>query len=221
MPKSKQKVSKAVVKYVNNKLKVNSELKTYDNMGQTFPVTTSWAVLIPEAIGQGVTVSTRIGEQIKMFEMKFRAYLATSTSGTALINIDNSSRVRFIVFRDKHGGSAPTGQGSASTSLMSTNVLDAQFNLETIERYEIVYDRIYNILQSPTTVGPMPTSDVKGVVSLDIHRKHKRPVLIDYLDTTGTLPSKNRLYLAIIADTLATSQVIQLRGGMRIRYRDE
>lgn len=209
-------VSKAVKKFVKHAIAVAPELKAYNNINQVVNPSATWGIFVPESISQGLDDNNRIADHVKVQNVSWRAQIWTSTGATVISNIQNSSRVRIVVFKDRFGSSQPTGQGTASTSLMLTNSINSNYNFELKDRYDIVYDKIHEIMQGVST-NSLP-NNVAGV--RDIIHTFKQKYTIEYLDTTGTLPSQNRLYVAYITDSLGTSQVISLQQTFRYFFTD-
>lgn len=219
-------VSKAVKSYVEKKLSTESELKSYVNVQNITPLGAgTWNMFVMETIPQGVTVGQRVGETIKLSDIQIRGQIFSSTFATGAYTINNSSKIRMVIFRDKFGGSAATGAGTPSTSIMATNSSLSTINYETKNRYHIVFDKVFHLQQGPyNTVAyaaaTMPTSEVHGLPQFHKVIRHKKGLEVDYLDTTGTLPSKNRYYMTYFVDQIATNQVIQISWDSRYLFRD-
>lgn len=187
---------------------------------------TAGAVLKLSTIAQGDDINNRNGDEVSPLRQSLTLTMETSTVGTAGFTTNNLSIVRVIVFQDRHGDSTPTVNGTTNTSVLAAASVSANYNLDTMDRYKILYDKRFSLAQAPfintaqaNAVYPVGNSGVSNIHMIKIGRNLPLKKM-EFADTTGTLPAKGQTYILTIVHALATSQVITIAGYSRLKYKE-
>lgn len=143
-------------------------------------------------IAQGVTKSTRLGDQIRLERIQFRIQCIDSVT-SAPGNFCN----RILIVRDKSAtGVSPVVSGTAA-SILTGAVSLSMPNPGTLDRFVVMKDYTYN---SNSVVA----GDIPGMFWFDM----KCNLVLDYIDTSAAIGSagSNALFVVVVTDsTSATS----------------
>jgi len=143
-------------------------------------------------IAQGVTKSTRLGDQIRLTRLQLRIQATDSQSAAS-----GNFCCRILLVKDKAAtGVLPVLNGAANAVMTNTTTL-AMPNPSTLDRFTILKDVTYNGNQI-----------VNGTISGEYYFDMKFNTPMDYLDTGSTISSagSNSLFLIVVTDyTAATS----------------
>lgn len=224
-PRAAVKVSPAVRHYVKSRLLRKGEMKSFDTAVSINPATAG-AIVKLSTIAQGDDINNRDGDQISARSQTIHFSLETTTASTGNPTPNNLSVVRIIIFQDRYGDSTPTVSGTTNTSLLAAASITANYNLDTMDRYKILYDRKHTLSQRPfidtaqlNAVYPVGNQSINNLQF--IRRTFKLNKKMEFADTTGTLPAKNQTYILTIVHALGTSQVITISGYTRLKFKDE
>lgn len=131
------------------------DLKYYDIGQITTPASTTGAFYLLNTIDQGVTQTTRIGNDIGIRKIFFRMLIQNNNDPES----NHPVFFRCILFYCPQRVATPT-----STTLLSAAQVEAPRNLSQAKDYRILYDEI------------IPVSSLESVAPININIDHKLPV---------------------------------------------
>lgn len=216
-------VSQKVKAFVKKEIKKAPELCAFDTAISINPATAG-AIQKITSVAQGDDINNRQGDSINALSQQLRLALETTTAGTGAYTPNYNSIVRIIMFQDMYGGSTPTVSGTTNTSLLAAASINANFNIDCVKRYRILYDRQHQVAQLPLINTGLANAHVGFVDNPGtklIRIKKKLRNTMDFADTTGTLAAKGQVYIFTITHALATSQVMTLSGYSRLYFREK
>lgn len=214
-------LAKKVRKIENNLI----ELKWIDIALAATPIpngsgvtTNSWSFPV-----QGDTAFTRNGNVINPTSFLMKLTLNTDP------DLIEPCRVRVLVFWDRQcNGAVPTIQGINANGLLDDTVITdttkSYRNLNTIERYTILSDKLYTfnpVLQLTTTLaGAVTTTTTVVALERTISARYKlsRKIKLDANAGAITDVVTNSLNVTIISDQAANQP--EVIGSFRMYYRD-
>lgn len=179
---------------------INTEKKYLDTPASG-NCTQAGTVVSVNLIAQGMDLNNRVGDSVKIQDMKLFFTLAVGAA---------NSNVRVVLFRDlENQGTLPLGSdifsdaGGAGAAVSQYNFVNTQ-----APRFSILYDELYslNILQEVSATGVYQAS----------HRGHIR-----FRGTTGATASlaEGSLFLVFFTDVAATLPTY--RFNFRLEYTDD
>lgn len=210
------------VKKSIRKMQNDEELKYFDVYYNT-TADTSGNVTILNAMAQGNTQITRIGNEISCTSVQFR--------GTIYQNVDASlggTEVRLMVLWDRQPNSAdPTIAGLNNGILNNvtvTNLMLSPYTYENQDRYRILYDKRF-IINANTWYDydiPATTATIDSVLPMYIPFKKKlklsRNTKYDNAAAGITSISSNSLVFVAISNQATLVPTIQ--SGFRLYFKD-
>lgn len=188
-------------------------------------------------IPSNISATGRIGNDINVSSMSCNLVVYASSAQF------NHSQARCIVFWDRQAnGDAPPlwvkygdvfrdGLLDNSVTLSNDLWINAPYNIETHDRYTVLYDKTYNMVptvaQSVTySGGPLPSDPEYGVATAFgapavVYRKHfklSRKIKYSNTDAGPDAIVSNAIYVAWITNSDAYPCTV--RGTIRLNYRD-
>ena len=207
------------VKHIENDL---MELKYFDyNFGPTNVTTTGVILEGQMLITQGDTASTRTGNKINPTSLQIR--LGLNTINTLLIPV----KVRMIAYWDRQANGASSVLANVNNGVLDNSTISSIVysprNLNTVDRYTIVYDKVFVINPTAWTAYSSGTPNVvenSFPIEKYISKAFKLGRQIRYDTNTGTLADlvSNAFYIAFVSDVSSDYPVIE--GGCRLYFRD-
>lgn len=202
------------IKHIENNL---IELKHIDlfNAGTAATVAGVTEFLLP--LGQGDTNILRNGNNIVPSSIQAKLQLFSDSLNVA------TSNIRCIIFWDRQcNGAAPilTGAGGLLDVSVITDPTQAPLNYDSIHRYKVIFDKIYQIVpQVPlTVVAGTTTSVVQIIKQVNIYRKLGRQVKFSGTGATIASVLTNSLNVAYFTDNNTTAPLFQ--SAFRTYFRD-
>lgn len=176
-------------------------------------------------MAQGDTQITRTAAQIKLTSLQFRYRIAGAATRLFF------STIRIIVFWDRQAnGAAPPVAGDPiagvigllNTNLATTQLVEAPFQYENIDRFHVLFDKIMVInplVSTAFTVGTGVTSAVAPVEILcNKYIKLNRTTKYDAAAAGIASINTNSLYMLVVSDLAATLPAGE--GVARIYFKD-
>lgn len=194
------------------KINRNIELKESDmNIASTALNPVGIVRSFVDAIAQGTADNQRVGTMISPTSLQFRAYLRSNTTTVG------PSTSRLIVAWDKQADQLNppvSGANGVLDSTVVTNELLSPFNHDNIERYTILYDKVFtlNVNSSTSSTTTVPNGKY-------IKKKIKLSRNIRYGTIGAGVPITNNLVFIWLTDTLLAGQPT-FEMGSRLYYKD-
>lgn len=207
------------VKHIENDL---MELKYFDYSFGPTNVTNTGVILEGHMlIMQGDTASTRTGNKINPTSLQLRCGL--NTIDATLIPV----KVRMIAYWDRQANGASSVLANINNGVLDnttiSSIVYAPRNLNTVDRYTIVYDKVF--VFNPTawtsyTSGTPNAVDTAFPIEKYISKAFKLGRQVRYDTNTGAVADlvSNAFYIAFASDVAADYPVIE--GGIRLYFRD-
>lgn len=207
------------VKHIENDL---MELKYFDYSFGPTNVTNTGVILEGHMlITQGDTASTRTGNKINPTSLQLR--MGLNTVDTLLVPV----KVRMIAFWDRQANGASPVLANINNGLLDNSTIGtivyAPRNLNTVDRYTIVYDKVMVINPTAWTSYTSAVPNVVGTafpIEKYISKAFKLGRQIRYDTNTGALADlvSNAFYIAFVSDAASDEPVME--GGIRLYFRD-
>lgn len=202
-----------------SKIEGEAELKHIDHYENNLSVPdTPPEIVHISGISQGIDTSQRIGNEVNVTSLQFRAILRTNVLQLA------TSTVRMLIVKDKGpDGAAPSiGQILDTTTISRTTI--APYNRNNSDRFKIIYDKLFSISPNGTrdsvdTAGNI-NADVLIEKELNFKKKFKMGHKMKFTGTGSGLSfvASNSL-LFIVLGALSTN-VPTITIGTRMYYKD-
>jgi len=186
--------------------------------GTTAYVNNADTVTCFNPITQGNTSGTMVGRKCILKSLNFTFNIITPPLVAASFGVYKNLPVRVLFFYDKsNNGAAP-----AVTDLLVQQTTTSLRNLDNIDRFIMLYDKIFQTGQNSTITGSVTYNMVGGNLSETIKSYIKMSLPFDGPSTAGAVAGINSgaiFYLAI-QDNAAVSSGTYITGSGRIRFTD-
>jgi len=161
-------------------------------------------------IPQDITESGRIGRKVVIRSVQFNIRWNPNST------VENDN-VRFMLVQDKQCNGA-TAIVSGNGGVLETASVTSYRNLESIDRYNVLYDNVFFFAARAVLAGPTYYSN--DIPMKSFYKRCYIPIEYDASVTTGALTSirSNNLFLLCVATD--NNNVIGVNGVCRIRYTD-
>lgn len=207
--------------------KINSEteLKWNDSFGtitssDTAATVAANAVLL-NAMAQGTTAITRLGDLITMTSLQIRFLISSD------IDRITTTQVRILIFFDRQANAAAPVIGSNNdTALLDNSVVtllyNSPFNHRCSERYRVIYDKRVDMNPLCVFDFDVATGTTSQVVQLGDSYKFKKSLStkVKFNGAGGAIGDviTNSLHIAVI--TAQATELPLVQFGARIYYKD-
>lgn len=207
------------VKKQLREIKGNTELKYFDsNLDDADLAGGSLTVLNDMATGD--TQITRTGGQIKLTSLQFRYRISSNAARLSFTS------VRIIVFWDRQANGANpavagnplvAGEHALLNNAMSTDLVEAPYQYENIDRFHVLYDKI--IAMNPLTLtGTAGTAVAPVEVVINKYIKLNRTTKYDTVTAGIASINTNALYFLVLTDLATVAPAGN--GVARIYFKD-
>lgn len=222
MQLSKKFKKQKIYKTPNN----GPEVKRLDKLidGTTADISSNWGFLSGGGVScntivamtRGTTDVTRVGDQIRIIGLEIRLNLQLPA-----ISVDNrlgymSNAPRIVVFKDKQ----PNGASIAMSDLFTIATLPCLsfYNLANDNRFQILWDKTYEISQYPVARSSTATGSAETWAYHEICIP--MDTIVRYNTNFGTVAdiTKNNIGIVVVGSTSNTNIVID--ANIRITYLD-
>lgn len=176
----------------------------------TLPSGVSWGFTSVNQIPVSDGPSGRIGRSVTLTSIQLMYNLDLHHTETNVVYM------RLMVVLDKQcNGAAP-----AYVDLMNANSALAYRNLDNADRFVVLHDKF--IRYTPSALSAPGSMRFSGPTFVQVYRKCNIPIVFDNSATTGalaTIRSNNVFVVGYLYG--ATTNLNDLKGILRVRYRDD
>lgn len=182
---------------------INIETKFVDKAQTSTAISTTATVFAISQTAQGLDVSNRVGDSIKLQHITVRGRVNVSTAAS-------NSLVRIMVIRDLDGyGTAPVSADILQDSATVSSCL-SPINYLNRERFSVLYDELVEL-----------QGIVQGTAGMPFYFDSAHAGHVLYLGTTATAASngKGSLYVVALSDEATNTPSIAFYS--RVTYTDD
>lgn len=178
---------------------INIEHKFFD-LNSNLTSTQAGTVQYLTGIAQGVDLSNRVGDSIKIQTLEFNA--------TCYMGVTTPASCRIIIVRDLENGGAAIAGSDVLANVGGAGAATSLFNYINAEkRFAIIFDELISLDTSNSTQT--------------LHMKMSHGGHIFFRDTTAAVTNgaEGVLYLLVTTDVAATGPTV--RSSFRVTYTDD